>query len=42
MLDLVLLLLALLCLLAAAINVKVGSVSIGWLGLAFYVLRELV
>jgi len=39
--DTVLLIIALICLILAAFNVKLGSVNIGWLGLAFYVATAL-
>jgi hypothetical protein len=39
--DTVLLILAVICFLIAAFNVKLGTVSFGWLGLAFYVVTAL-
>lgn len=35
--DTVLIIIALVCFVLAAFNVKLGTVSWGWLGLAFYV-----
>jgi hypothetical protein len=39
--DTVLLILAVICFLIAAFNVKLGTVSFGWLGLALYVITAL-
>jgi hypothetical protein len=39
--DTVLLILAVICFLIAAFNVKLGTVSFGWLGLALYVVTAL-
>lgn len=39
--DTVLIIIALILLVLAAFNVKIGTVSLGWLGLAFYVATAL-
>jgi hypothetical protein len=42
MISLILIIVAIVCLFLAALNVPVARVSIGWLGLAFYVLAQVI
>ena len=41
LMDTVLLILAVICFLIAAFNLKLGTISFGWLGLALYVVTAL-